>query len=225
MNELIGVALNESDRRLLIILLIVILLLFLLLGFIGMLIRAVSIRFSRRMDYEIHDVVIYRVVQSPEALAKYGRAKNRRLFFRQTIPPFLIALGSLVFYLVNAGITKNWNEDFWGEFGLLFYHHDWSNPDNYANVFGITLLAKWPDILSSPTLNAEYYAAYILVPLWITSIAYFLINVQAYMCRAYMLNKRTHTVFEKSLDDFNFFDDVKAGSVPPPPPGGGPTPS
>lgn len=209
MRFLVGISLNESDRRLLIALLIVALVVFLLLGALGMLIRYVTGKMSRRMDYEIHDAVVYRVIQTPEQLKKYGNAKNNQLFFRQSSPAILIALGSLLFYIVYSLCVKKWDTDFFGQFGTLFYHFDWGNPNNYAQVFGLTLLAKWPDLLSSPTLHGEYWGAYVLVPLWLIAITYYLLMCQAYMARLFLLRKRTHTVFEKSLDDFNFFDDVK----------------
>lgn len=215
MRFLVGLTLNESDRRLLIILLVVVLLLFLLLGLLGMAIRAITLRMSRRMDYEIHDAVIYRVIQTPEALSKYGRKKNQALFFKQSVPPFLIALFSFLFYLVYGGISRNWGQNFFGEFDALFYHFDWGNPDNFVKVFGMTLLAQWPPVSSEPSFEASRWASYVLVPLWLVSIGYYLVVCQAYFARAYLLNRRTHTVFEKSLEDFNFFDDVKATSVPP----------
>lgn len=217
MKFLVGITLNESDRRLLITLLIVILLLFLLLGLLGMVIRAITIRMSKRMDYEIHDTVVYRVIQTPEALAKYGRKKNRALFFTQCVPPFLLGIVALLFYVAYGAITENWGQDFFGEFGSLFYHFDWSNPENFTKIFGLTFLAQFPPVLKSPHFEVEYWASYTLVPLVLVTAIYYLVNCQAYFARAYLLNRRTHTVFEKSLEDFNFFDEVKATSVPPAP--------
>lgn len=213
MNILVGITLNDSDRRLLIALLIVALVVFLLLGALGMLLRFVTERMSKRMDYEIHDAVIYRVIQTPEQLAKYGRAKNRALFWRQSSPALLIALASLVFFIVYNLITKRWGDDYWGNFSTLFYKFDWGNEENFTTVFGMTLLAKWPDVIAKPTWGNDYWASYLLIPLWLIAIVYYLVTCQAYIARSLLLNKRTHSVFEKSLDGFNFFDDVKNGSV------------
>ncbi len=212
MRTFVSVTLNDSDRRLLIILLVIALIVFLLIGALGMLIRYLNKRMSRRMDYEIHDAVVYRVIQTPEQLSKYGRAKNRQLFWKQASPAYLIAIASLIFYIAYSLICKNWKEDYWGNFSTLFYQFDWGNPDNYANVFGITLLAKWPEAIRVPSWHNEYWASYILVPLWIISVIYYLVACQAFLARAFLLNKRTHTVFEKNLDDFNFFDDIKNGA-------------
>ncbi len=213
MTTLVGITLNDSDRRLLIALLVVALIIFLLLGCIGMLMRYVSGRMSRRMDYEIHDAVVYRVIQTPEQLSKYGRAKNRQLFWKQSSPAVLIALASLIFFLLYSGITSEWGANHWKNFSSLFYQFDWGNEDNYATVFGVTLLAKWPDTIATPTWVSSYWASYVLVPLWLISIVYYLVCVQGYIARAFLLNKRTHSIFEKNLDDFNFFDDVKKGEA------------
>lgn len=214
MNILVGITLNDSDRRLLIALLIVALVVFLLLGALGMLLRFVTEKMSKRMDYEIHDAVVYRVIQTPEQLAKYGRAKNRALFWRQSTPAILIALASLVFFIIYNLITKRWGDDYWGNFSSLFYKFDWGNEENFATIFGMTLLAKWPDVIAKPTWVNDYWASYLLIPLWLTAIIYYLVTCQAYIARALLLNKRTHSVFEKSLDGFNFFDDVKNNSNP-----------
>ena len=202
-------ALSENDKRLLFILLIVFLIIFLLLGLIGVLIRTISKVFSRRMDYEIHEAVTNRVITTPEQLKKYGRVKNNRLFFKQAIPPFIILAVSLLMYLVYSFATGIWGEDYFGHFSSLLYTWDWGNPENYAEFWGLTLLRRWPPLLNKPHFVAEYWGAYILVPLWLTAITYYLVIIQAYVARAMMLEKRSHTVFEKSLEDFNYFTDTK----------------
>lgn len=215
---LAGISLSESDKRLLIILLIIALLFFLLLGCLGMLLRKITSMMSKRMDYEIHDAVVYRVIQTPEQLKKYGIKKNNALFFKQSTPAFLILLVSLIIYIIYGFVTNIWGRDYWGEFGTLFYEFDWGNPDNYANFFGLTLLSKFPELKSSPTWVNEFWPSYVLMPLWIASLIVYLLACQGYLARAYLLNKRSHSVFEKNLDDFNFFDDIKANSTAPLPP-------
>ena len=202
-------ALSENDKRLLFILLIVFLIIFLLLGLIGVLIRTISKVFSRRMDYEIHEAVTNRVITTPEQLKKYGRVKNNRLFFKQAIPPFIILAVSLLMYLVYSFATGIWGEDYFGHFSSLLYTWDWGNPENYAEFWGLTLLRRCPPLLNEPHFVAEYWGSYILVPLWLTAITYYLVIIQAYVARAMMLEKRSHTVFEKSLEDFNYFTDTK----------------
>ena len=209
MRHYVEFALSENDKRLLFILLIVFLIIFLLLGLIGVLIRSVSKVFSKRIDYEIHEAVTNRVITTPEQLKKYGIAKNNRLFFKQAIPPFLILAVSLLMYLIYSFATGIWAEDYFGHFSSLLYTWDWGDPENFAEFWGLTLLRRWPPLANEPHFVAEYWGAYILVPLWRTAIGYYLIIIQAYVSRAMMLEKRTHTVFEKSLEDFNYFNDKK----------------
>ena len=165
--------------------------------------------FSRRIDYEIHEAVTNRVITTPEQLKKYGRAKNNRLFFKQAIPPFIILAASLLMYLIYSFASGIWAEDYFGHFSSLLYTWDWANPENYADFWGLTLLRRWPPLLNEPHFVAEYWGAYILVPLWLTAGIYYLVIIQAYVARAMMVEKRSHTVFEKSLEDFNYFNDTK----------------
>lgn len=217
MKFLVEFALNENDKRLLIILLFILVFLFIIVGMIGMLIRFITIKFGRRMDYEVHEAVVYRVISSPEQLKKYGNIKNNRYLVRTSVIPFLIALFSLLMWVVYSIVYGIWTRDYFAEFSTLFYNFDWGNPDNYVNFWGLTLLAKWPEAVSTPTWINEYWGSYILVPLWLTAIIWYAIIIQGYIARALRLNKLSHSIFEKSLEDFNYFDDVKNSSGPFPP--------
>lgn len=217
MKFLIEFALNDNDKRLLIVLLFILVFLFLIIGLLGALIRFITIKFGERMNYEVHDAVIYRVISTPEQLKKYGHIKNNRYLVKKSVVPFLIALVSLVVWIIYSTITGIWARDYFADFGTLFYNFDWSNSDNYATLWGMTLLARWPDVISSPTWYNELWGSYILVPLWLTSIIWYAVVIQGYLARALKLNKLAHSIFEKNLDDFNYFDDVKNSSGPLPP--------
>ncbi len=210
MKSLVDFSLNESDKRLLIILLIVMIFLFIIIGLIGALIRSITIRFGKRMDYEVHEVVILRVITTPEQLKKYGRVKNNRQLIRMAVFPFLVGLLSLLIWIIYSTIYGVWSRNYFSEFSTLLFNFDWNNPNNFANFWGLNLLAKWPDLISSPTWYNEYWGSYVLVPLWIITIVWYLVVIQAYLARAARLNKLSHSIFEKSLDDFNYFDDMKA---------------
>ncbi len=206
--SLINVSLSDADTRLLTILLIVLVVLFLLVGLLGMFIRWMDKEFAKRLDAEVHDAVVYRVIQNPKDLWNYGYVKNNRVFFKQLIPPVVLGLVSLLFFLVYAGATSDWNHDFWGDFSTLFYNFDWSNPSNYATLWGINLLARWPQAIegAGPYWDWSYWPSYVLCPLWIASGVYFVIDVQAYVSRLNMLRRRRQTVFDKNLEGYNFYD-------------------
>ncbi len=213
MKFLFDFSLNESDKRLLIILLVIMIFLFIIVGLIGALIRFVTNRFGRRMDYEVHEAAILRVITTPEQLKKYGGIKNNRLLVKMSIIPFCIALASLIVYIIYSTVYGVWARDYFKEFSSLLFNFDWGNEKNFVNFWGLTLLARWPDLISSPQWINEYWGSYLLVPLWLTSIIWYLVVIQAYLARAVRLNKLSHSIFEKSLDDFNFFDDVKLGNA------------
>lgn len=210
-------ALNENDKRLMIILLFIMVFLFLIVGLIGMLIRFVTTKFGKRMDYEVHEAVVFRVISSPEQLKKYGNIKNNRYLVRSSVIPFLIGLASLLLWIIYSTVYGVWARDYFGEFSTLFFNFDWSNSENYVNFWGLTLLARWPNAISSPTWVNEYWGSYLLVPLWLTAIIWYAVVIQGYLARALRLNKLSHSIFEKSLEDFNYFDDVKNSSGPVPP--------
>ena len=208
MRTFVSLTMNEADRRLLIILMIILLILFLLIGAIGMLVRYLNDRFAKRMDTEIHDVVVYRVISNPKDLRRYGRIKNKRLFTKQSFPPLLIAFVSLLLWLIYSAISGAWGANHFSRFGTLFFRLDWGNEDNYVKFWGMTVLAKWPELAADahggkPYWDWSYWASYLLVPMWIGSGLYYLITVQAFICRHLMLRKRCRTVFSKSLENFN----------------------
>lgn len=218
MRYLIDFALNENDKRLLIILLFIMVFLFIIIGLIGALIRYVTIKFGRRMDYEVHEATVLRVIQTPEQLKKYGKIKNNRYLIRATLPPFLIAVVSLLVWITYSTIYGIWSRDYFGEFSTLLFSFDWGNPDNYVNFWGLTLLARWPSLSSSPTWINAYWGSYILVPMWLTSIIWYAVVIQGFLARWSRLNKLSHSIFEKSLEDFNYFDDLNKNPGPTPPP-------
>ena len=209
MRFLVDFTLSENDKRLLIVLLCILVLLFIIVGLIGVLIRFVTIRFSKRMDYEVHEAVVYRVISSPEQLRKYGDEKNNRFLIKTSLIPFFIGLFSLLIWIIYSAVYHSWARNYFGEFSTLLVNFDWGNPDNYAVFWGINLLRQWPAVVSTPTWVGEFWGSYLLVPLWLTAIIWYAVVIQAYIARAIRLNRLCHSIFEKSLEDFNYFEDDK----------------
>jgi hypothetical protein len=209
----IEVSMSDNDRKLLIVLMVILVLLLVLLGLLGMLIRFTMQQQAKRIDYYMHDPVVYRVVADPEHFRKYGYVVNNRLLYHQALVPFIIGLVSIVFYLIYAATTNGWSEDYFGHFGTLFFRWNWSDSSNYVTFWGITLLAKWPSLESGPAPEAGYWASYILVPLWLTSVIYFLVVIQAFFSRFLMINRRSRTVYEKSLEGYNYYSTMEPGQV------------
>ncbi len=191
---------NENDRRALIIVIVLLLFIFLILGLIGMAIRAILLHQSKAADTLMYDVAVTHVVNNPADYRKLGRKKNARLFFRQSFIPFLvIALGVLI-WVIYSSITSTFDHNIFEEFADLLFLWDFKNPDNYTVVFGITLLAKWPDLIEGhPTFAVEHLASYVEVILIVGGSLAYLYAAQGFMVRALTINRRSQEVFEKSL--------------------------
>jgi hypothetical protein len=199
-------AVNENNRRLLIIALVVLVLLFILLGLIGMAIRKVMQEQGKRIDQEVSDAVRFRIIDDEKHFRRYASIKSRRLFVKQACWPILIAFVSLLFYIIYAASTNGWSENYWGEFGTLFYQWDFGNEDCYATFWGMRLLASWPPLSNTPHFVAEYYAAYVLCTLWLVSSIWFFVASQAYLSRMVMINRRAKSIYNKSLEGYNYYD-------------------
>jgi hypothetical protein len=212
----IEVSMSDNDRKLLIVLMVILVLLFILLGLIGMLIRFTMQQQAKRIDTYMHDPVVYRVVADPEHFRKYGYRVNNRLLYHQALVPFILAAVSLLFYIIYAAVTGAWVEDYFGHCSTLFFTWKWNDPAIYANFWGVTLLTRWPDLQSAPAPKAAYWASYILVPLWLTSIVYYLVVIQAYFSRFLMINRRSRTIYEKSLEGYNFYSTMTMPIAPNP---------
>jgi hypothetical protein len=226
MISLVTATLSESDKRLLIITLIVFLIFFLILGLIGMCIRKTMQYQGKAIDKEVSDGVRYRVVDNPEHFKAFAKEKNRRLFFLQVRWPLLIGFVSLLFYLIYAGVTGQWSHNYFADYGTLFFTWDFGDTGSYANFWGMTLLAKWPPLMNTPHFVTENYASYILCTLWIIGGLYFLVVSQAYFSRMIMISQRARSVYNKSLDGYNFYDNVypQPGQAVPPASSVNPTP-
>jgi len=199
---------SESDKRLLIATFIILIILFILIGLIGMAIRKIMQSQGKRIDAEVADAVRFRVIEDSKHFRRYARLKNQRLFYKQALPPVLILLSSLIFYLIYAGVTNNWTHNYWADFGTIFFLWDFGDADSYAVFWGMRLLAKWPPITNEPHIVMENYASYILCTLWIIGSLYLLIVAQAYFSRMIMISHRASTVYNKSLDGYNYYDSI-----------------
>jgi hypothetical protein len=222
----VGVTLNDNDKRMLTILLVILVILLIAIGLIGMLIRKTMSFQGKRVDHEMGDLVRYRVVPDPTSFRRVANAKNNRIFFKQSVAPVCIALFSLLFYLIYAGVTNGWGRNYWGEWSTILFIWDFGNSEYYSKFWGITMLNRWPNLLHAPQPEAQYWASYILCPLWLTAIAYYLVVIQAYCSRVLMISRRARTVYNKSLEDYNYYDTLKTnqqgqpidpGSAPIPP--------
>lgn len=216
MNHII--LLSESDKKALIVLLIIAMVLFLLIGLLGIAIRKTMIHQSKKADTLMHDAAITHVVDTPASFKKLGFKKNCRKYFKESLWPFLIAFIGLIIYLITNIATTRWNENPFAIFGDLFFSFNWNEEGLWVNVFGLTLLSRFPGVSHYPTFVLANLPFYISAACFYTSIVYYLIVSQAFFSRQIMIGRRAVSVFEKSLEGYKASEDIKITPDKPLPP-------
>lgn len=208
----IFVSLSPTDKRVIFFLLLLIILLLVALAYLGYIIKRIMIHQGKKVDDITHDAVITRVVDNRAHFVKYASKKNWILFFKQSYIPLLIILfGTLVLIIRNA-VTQDFSYDVFDYhktgFSTILFLWDFSNPDNYAKVFFLTLLAKWPDLLNTPHFEAEAWASYIFVPCVFVGGAWYLFSVQKALARTIRIHKLKKTLFAKDLGNVSLVNTV-----------------
>ena len=66
--------------------------------------------------------------------------------------------------------------------------------------------------INNPTFNIAHWASYIIAIVIIISVCYLLVVAQAYLARGQELRKTIKAAYKKSLDGFNFYDDVASAA-------------
>lgn len=203
----VNVTMSDNDKKLLIVLLVFVLLFFIVFGLIGMGIRWLTKYFSSRVDVEMADCVKFGIVTDAKHFRELGKKKNNRIFFIQSSPAMIIALVSVVILIIYCGITGRWTENFWGEWGDLIYYPLLQDAD-FVIFWGAKVLARWPVEWHVPTWNVEHMMSYLLVTLWLVSIVYLIVCTHAYIARLVMIRRRARTIYDKNMEDYNYYDHV-----------------
>ena len=217
-------ALSENDKRLILALLLVLILFFVLIGYLGMLIIKVMRWQGKRLDSEVADVLVTRVITNRKHFLPYARKKNWRIFFRSAVIPILILFTAFIVLLVRNIIQNDFSYNPFNHhdgFGTLLFLWDFQNPDCYTRVFGLTVLSEWPPLINEPHVVAEAWCGYVFVPLIIIGGLWYLWVLQSLISRTIRMYKLSRTAFTKNLENFNQTDALsdainKANSQNPP---------
>ena len=222
---LLNFSLSETDQKALIILLILLIIALLILGLIGMAVRFTMMYQARRADTMMHDVAITHVVDNPKSFRRFGWKKNNRALYRDSLIPFLIILTAFLIWLISNLFTSNWGVNIWDEFSDLFIHVKWDNADYPADdplwvkVFGINVLARWPESDPAfPRFIVNHIPSYLVAIITIVASIYYAVICQAYISRAFMIWRRSNSVYEKSLAGFKAAQDIEITPDHPLPP-------
>jgi len=216
-----AIQLNDTDKKALIILLILMVIALLFVGLLGMAIRAVMSHQAKRADNMMHDVTKSHVIDNPRAFRAFGRKKNNRAFYRDSLIPFAIAVFATLIWVIYNIATSKWTDNIFANCKDLFFDYDWEGTADdpvFVKVFGFSLLSRWPDVTHYPEFNIEHLASYIIVFFYVVSWVYYAYVCQAYLARAFMIYRRSTEVFHKSLEGYvaNEPVDIKPENPTPP---------
>lgn len=204
---MIFISLSETDKRVIFVLLLFIIVTLVILGYIGLIITRVMKWQGKRMDQLTHDVVVTKVIDNKKDFMRYARKKNWVCFFKQAWIPLLIMLVAGLILIIRNAVSKDWSYDVFDYkvtgFGTLLFIFDFSDPDIYVNVFGMTLLAEWPPVISYPHWSWEAWCSYLFVPIMTVGGVWYLISLQCVIARTIRMHELKHSVFDKSLENYN----------------------
>ncbi len=204
MNPILLIKLSENDKRVIIAIFLILILVFVLIGLIGSLIVKTMRWQGKKCDTLVSDVVRNNIVTTPLQLRNYARKKNTRYFIKQAWIPIILILIGVLIIIIRDAIKQDWSYNPFNiddGFGTLLFICDFTNAE-YTTVFGVSVLADWPPLIT-PHFEQAALVSYFAVPPLVIGALWYLVAAQAYLARtirAYQLSKR---VFEKSLDDFN----------------------
>ncbi|MBE6133479.1 MAG: hypothetical protein E7178_02295 [Erysipelotrichaceae bacterium] len=203
----IFVSLSETDKRVIFILLLLIIVTLVILGYLGLLVTRIMKWQGRRVDNFTHDVVVTKVIDNKKDFLRYARKKNWVWFFKQAWKPLTIILVAFLFLLIHHLITRDWTYDLFEHtktgFGTLLFIWDFNDPNIYKEFFGVRIIADWPPIISKPHWQWEAWVSYIFVPAVIIGGVWYLISVQCVVARTIRIHQLKHTVFDKTLENYN----------------------
>jgi len=225
MARLFAFHLSETDQKALIILLILLVIAVLILGLIGMAVRFTMMYQSRRADTMMHDVAVTHVVDNPKSFRRFGWKKNNRALYRDSLIPFLIIVVGLLIWVITNIFTSRWNVSIWDDFSDLFIHVQWDNsaypPSDplWVRVFGIWVIARWPETIPNyPRFEASHIPSYLVAVITIVAATWYAVICQAYVARAFMIWRRSNSVYEKSLAGYHAAQDIQVTPDHPLPP-------
>ena len=201
------ISLSETDKRVIFVLLLLIIVTLVILGYLGLLVTRVMRWQGKRVDQFTHDVVVTKVIDNKKDFVRYARTKNWVWFFKQAWKPLLIILLAVLFLIIRNAVTHDWNYELWSHkttgFGTLLFVWDFADPNIYKEFFGVKLISDWPPLVNTPHWVWDAWVSYIFVPAIIIGGVWYLVACQCVVARTIRIWKLKHSIFDKSLDNYN----------------------
>lgn len=200
MINLILISLSENDKRLIFALLIVVILLLALIGYLGYLLVKMMKWQGKKIETLTADAVNNKVVIDPRHLRRYGRKKNWALFFKQAIPPIIIALVGAIVLVIRNSIYNDFSYNIFSTyngFGTIFFTWKLSGDltgETYDLIrFNIIVVDNYPHFI------ADAWAAYISAPCFIVAGVWYFLVASSLLARTIHLQIVSRTKFEKEI--------------------------
>ena len=203
------ITLSDNDKRLIFSLLLILVVVIVLIGLLGYILFRVMKWQSKKMDSLVHDVVITKVITDKKSFIRYGRYKNWALYFKQAYIPLLIIIFAFVILIVHNSITGNWNYNpfsTYNGFGTIFF--TWKNSGQYTDGSLIKFAKLVVD--NKPHLINIAWAGYIFGPSILVGGTWYFIVASCLLSRTILLYKRSHDIFEKSLEGYRQDEAIKS---------------
>lgn len=203
------ISLSENDKRLIFALVLVIIFLIAIIAILGAIVVSIMKWQSKKLDALVGDALYTRVVTDKKHFISYARKKNWRCFFKQAwIPAVIMLFGTLVLLIRNIACHDfSYNVFDYKTQGIStwFFVFDFEHIDKYTvTLFGwITVLKEWPALISSPHWSMEAWASYIFCPCMLVGGLWYLWTIQCLLSRTIRMYRKSRTMFDHNLDDFN----------------------
>ena len=196
---LAAIKLSENTKKALIIFFLIFIIIFVLIGYISLAIEAGMKKQGSKADAMLSNVVKAEIFDSEKKFRRFGIKKNARVFYVESRIPFLIILGCGLAYVLYCLFTAKWGYNPFNRtdgFGTLLYEFSaWPK----EKFFGISLISGWPSVVTKPHFEVSAIFSYILVPVVIVGVVWFLLYVLAYISRSIRIRKIARSIYRKKL--------------------------
>ena len=196
---LAAIKLSENTKKALIIFFLIFIILFVLIGYISMAIESGMRKQGSKADGMLANVVKAEIFETEKKFKRFARKKNGVVFYVESRIPFLIILGCGLAYVLYCLFTAKWGYNPFNKvdgFGTLFYEFSsWPR----EKFFGMNLISGWPSVITKPHFEVPAIFSYILVPVLIVGVVWFLLYVLAYISRSIRIRKIARAVYRKKL--------------------------
>lgn len=200
---------SEESKRIIIALLLIVIVLLLLIGAIGNGIRKIMQNQGKKADVLVYNVFKAGNISDEAKMRRFAIRKNWRQHVKEAWIPFVIMVGSWLILLLYCMTMGNFHVNIFDRYeeGILtwFYTFDWTNVRR-VDWFGLSIIADWPPVLTSPHWSWKAWGAYLFVPGFASGALWYLYCVQAYIARSFRLRKIIKEHFAPSVDKLGDVD-------------------